>query len=62
MNANSFANHLEGYISRVLSGLELPKPDLRSHSQLKGAFRAFKMMESAIMEIKPLYRRGEGIV
>jgi hypothetical protein len=62
MTANKFANHLEGYISRVLSGLELSKPDLRSHSHVKADFGAFKMMESAIMEIKPLYRIGEGIV
>ena len=42
--------------------MELSKPDLRSHSHVKADFGAFKMMESAIMEIKPLYRIGEGIV
>ncbi|UEC43547.1 MAG: hypothetical protein METHAR1v1_1500005 [Methanothrix sp.] len=62
MTANNFANHPDGHISRVLSGSGLPNPDLRSYSQKYSAFGAFNKMESSIMEITPLYRRGEANV
>jgi len=62
MTANNFANHLDGHISRVLSGSALANPDLRSYSHKDGAFGAVNTMESSIMEITPLYMRCEANV
>jgi hypothetical protein len=59
MTANNFANHLDGYISRILSGLKPSKPELRSFSCRKDAFGSFETMECVIIRITPLFMRGE---
>jgi hypothetical protein len=62
MTANNFANHLDGYSSRILSGLKPSKPEVRSISRRKDVFGAFETMERAIIRIAPLFMRGEANV
>lgn len=62
MTANNFANHLDGYISRILSGLKPSKPEVRSISRRKDALGVFEKMEYATMKITPLFMRGEANV
>jgi hypothetical protein len=62
MTANNFANHLDGYISRILSGLKPSKPGVCSISCRKDALGAFEAMECAIIRIAPLFMRGEANV
>jgi len=62
MTANNFANHLDGCISRILSGFKPSKPEMCSVSCRKDVFGAFETMEYAIMKIAPLFMRGEANV
>jgi hypothetical protein len=62
MTANNFANHLDGYISRILSGLKPSNPEICSFSRIKDISGSFEMMDQAITKIAPLFRRGEANV
>ncbi|MCP1393226.1 MAG: hypothetical protein WCY97_05995 [Methanothrix sp.] len=62
MTANNFANHLDGYISRILSGFKPSKPEIGSFSRGKDISGSSKMIEQAITKIAPLFRRGEANV
>jgi tetrahydromethanopterin S-methyltransferase subunit B len=62
MTANNFAKHLDGYISRILSGLKPSKPELRSFSCRKDTFGVFETMKCAIIRISPLFMRDEANV
>jgi hypothetical protein len=59
MTANNFANHLDGYISRILSGLKPSKTEVKSFSCGKDTLGVFETMECAIIRIAPLFMRGE---
>ncbi|HII07248.1 MAG TPA: hypothetical protein HA349_08040 [Methanotrichaceae archaeon] len=62
MTANNFSNHLDGYISRIISGLKPSKPEVSSISHKKDVLGVFETMEWTIMNITPLLRRGEANV
>jgi hypothetical protein len=62
MTANNFANHLDGYISRILSGFKPSKPEMLSFSCRKDSFGTFEPKDLFIIRITPLLRRGEANV
>ncbi|HNR58744.1 MAG: hypothetical protein PHN90_06710 [Methanothrix sp.] len=62
MTAIDFANHLDGYVSRVLSGFKLYMQELSCLSQISDEFGALETMGPVISRITPLFRRGEANV